>query len=230
MPKRKSKLRRGGGAGAEAGTENVARPLVDEQPRAEEKQRLNLEQAKSKLLKELETLQEGIAQVDRAFDVSKGKLAKMLEESPSVADDKKRAGKGHDKMMEEQIRAGETPMCPVESICKACISGDIACLRRWAKSGFRFVGGDSSIPAWAASTHGHIEVLRVLVKDLGANINHVKTKSPVYGEFVTTAKFVATRTFTATADIYTLNNLCLTTVACIQCCRTVCLSHSYQRF
>jgi hypothetical protein len=55
-----------------------------------------------------------------------------------------------------------------EAIIECCFVGDIAKLRRWARLGARVV---SAMPLCASAEQGHVNMLRILIEELGADVN-----------------------------------------------------------
>jgi hypothetical protein len=66
-------------------------------------------------------------------------------------------------------RAYETEeKVPEATIVQACTAGDITRLRRWARMGVRVSSGQ---PLFDAAAHGKLDIMRCLVKELGADVN-----------------------------------------------------------
>jgi hypothetical protein len=67
-----------------------------------------------------------------------------------------------------------------KAIIQCCVHGDIPKLRQWARRGVRVVF--SASPLIAAAGYGMLEVVRYLVKEAGADINHAEEhgRTPLY--------------------------------------------------
>jgi hypothetical protein len=55
-----------------------------------------------------------------------------------------------------------------ETVVQCCVAGDTNRLRRWGKLGFRV---RTAQPLFQAAANGMVDVIRLLVKELGADIN-----------------------------------------------------------
>jgi hypothetical protein len=55
-----------------------------------------------------------------------------------------------------------------DAVVQACIRGDVVHLRRWARRGFRVT---STEPLYNAVTENNYEVVKCLVRELGADVN-----------------------------------------------------------
>jgi hypothetical protein len=64
----------------------------------------------------------------------------------------------------------------------ACKAGDVTQLRRWARQGVRVVGAG---PLCHAASRGLLDVCRILIKELGADVHKADTGgfSPVFAGF-----------------------------------------------
>jgi ankyrin repeat protein len=66
-----------------------------------------------------------------------------------------------------------------ETIVQCCLVGDVGQLLRWARQGVRVVAVE---PLLYAAAHGLLEVVRVLLKELGADVNQARDDggTPLY--------------------------------------------------
>ena len=110
------------------------------------------------------------APIDDFDDIIAEHLGATVTPQPASSSSSSGSGSSSSSSGKSRSSTSTTTKRPTEeAIVGACIDGNISQLRRWAKQGVRVITAD---PLIQAASYGLLDVLTLLVKELGAEVNN----------------------------------------------------------